>query len=45
MEIQRLVKEGRVKLKIKRKQHREKYTPNYFQRDGDINDSDTEMQT
>ena len=44
-EIQRLGKEGWVKWKIKRKQLRQKYTPSDFQRDGEINDSDTEMQT
>ena len=44
-EIQRLEKEAWVKWKIKRKQHKEKYTSSDFQRDGEINDSDTEMQT
>jgi len=38
-------KEGQVKWKIKSKQHKEKYTPSDFQRDGEISDSDTEMQT
>ena len=44
-EIQRLEKEGRVKWKFKSKQHKEKYTPSDFQRDREISDSDTEMQT
>ena len=44
-EIQRLEKEGWVKWKIKRKQHRDKYTHRDFQRDGEENDSDTEMQS
>ena len=44
-EIQRLGKEGWVKWEIKRQQHREKYTPSDFQREGEVNDSDTEMQT
>ena len=43
--VQRLEKEVRVKWKVKRKQHKEKYTPSDFQRDGEINDNDTEMQT
>ena len=44
-EIQRLEKEGRVKWKFKSKQHKEKYTPSDFQRDREISDSDTQMQT
>ena len=44
-EIQRLEKEEWVKWKIKRKQHKEKYTPSDFQRDAEINDIVTEMQT
>ena len=35
----------KIKRKVKRKHHREKYTHREFQRDGEINDSDTEMQT
>ena len=42
-EIERIEKEVRVKWKFKRKPHKEKYTPSDFQRDGEINDSDTEM--
>ena len=34
-----------MKVKVKRKCHREKYTHRDFKRDGEINDSDTEMQT
>ena len=44
-EIQRLEKEVRVKWNIKRKPHKENYPHSDFQRDGEINDSDTEMQT
>ena len=44
-EIQSLKKEGWVKWKIKRAKHREKYSLRDFQRDGEVNDSDTEMQT
>ena len=32
-------------MKNQKKQQKEKYTPSDFQRDGEINDSDTEMQT
>ena len=35
----------KIKRKVKRIHHREKYTHRNFQRDGEINDSDTEMQT
>ena len=34
-----------MKRKVKRKHHREKSAHRNFQRDGEINDSDTEMQT
>ena len=44
-EIQRLEKEVRVKWTIENKQHKKKYTPSDFQRDGETNDSDAEMQT
>ena len=33
----------KIKRKVKRKHHREKYTHRDFQRDGEINDSDTEV--
>ena len=35
----------KIKRKVKRIHHREKSTHRDFQRDGEINDSDTEMQT